>query len=156
MSELFLTHLFGSQPCEALFRQIRSFTSTYSTVANCTVKEILARVSKIQLQNDTACNTSSFTFPRAKNIFESSKNLKFELPTDQEIYDEIEKSKSNAIKDAIQIGLIGKKIKKSSLDVACKINPYIPKTSAGGLNVCNSENEPNQILPAMKNIMLKD
>lgn len=50
--ELFLPHLFESQPCESMFRQLRSFTSTYSTVTNCTVKEAMLRLSKIQLQND--------------------------------------------------------------------------------------------------------
>lgn len=50
--DLFLPHLFESQPCESIFRQIRSFTTTYSTVTNSTVKEAMSRISKIQLQND--------------------------------------------------------------------------------------------------------
>lgn len=54
MQHLFLPNLMESQACESIFRQIRSFTTTYSTVANCSVKEILQRISKIQLQCDTA------------------------------------------------------------------------------------------------------
>lgn len=64
-SDLFLPHLFESQPCESLFRQLRSFTSTYSTVTNCTIKEAMSRISKIQLQNDIIHGTSShFVYPR--------------------------------------------------------------------------------------------
>lgn len=33
--ELFIPSLFESQPCESIFRQIRSLTSVYSTVTNC-------------------------------------------------------------------------------------------------------------------------
>lgn len=46
--EYFRPFLFESQPCESTFRQFRSFTSTYSTVINCSLKESISRVSKIQ------------------------------------------------------------------------------------------------------------
>lgn len=52
MPHLFAPQYFDSQPCEGFYRMIRSFTSTYSTVANCTVKQILGRIHKIQLQGD--------------------------------------------------------------------------------------------------------
>lgn len=47
---LFHPQLIGSQQCEHTFRQIRSFTSTYSTVTNSTLLEITRRISKIELQ----------------------------------------------------------------------------------------------------------
>lgn len=49
--EYFCTFLFESQSCENTFRQFRSFTTTYSTVINCSLKESISRVSKIHLQN---------------------------------------------------------------------------------------------------------
>lgn len=56
LSNLFHTLLFGSQQCESLFRQLRSMTTTYSTVINCSVKEILERISKIHFQNEITQN----------------------------------------------------------------------------------------------------
>lgn len=64
-THLFMPELFSSQPCEAFFRKIRSYTSTYSTVANCTVKEIMDRINKLQLQSDIPTyNSENFIFPR--------------------------------------------------------------------------------------------
>lgn len=57
--DLFLPFLFGSQQCESIFRKLRSFTTTFSTVANCSVKEMCGRMSKIELQNEIIHMTSS-------------------------------------------------------------------------------------------------
>lgn len=104
-SELFLPHLFSSQPCEAFFRQIRSFSSTYSTVANCSVKEILGRIYKIHLQNDIALSTE-FVFPRvkSKNQFFNNRN-RFELPPKHEIFKILEECRDEAINIADCFGM---------------------------------------------------
>lgn len=120
MPEIFLPFLMESQPCEKIFRQIRSFTSTYSTVANCSVKEIVNRISKIQLQNEITHDCSSFSFPRLGK----KKNSVFtvpELPTKEEIIQEIEKAKMCAQLDAVKIGLVRIKDLKT-FDFSCKIN----------------------------------
>lgn len=63
--DLFLPHLYSSQTCESIFRLLRSFTPTYSTVTNCTVKEALCQINKIQLQNEIMHLTSpNFKYPR--------------------------------------------------------------------------------------------
>lgn len=68
MSKLFMPKLFSSQPCESFFRTIRSYTSTFSTVANCTVKEILDRMNKLQLQSDIPIqNQKNYFYPRTDN-----------------------------------------------------------------------------------------
>lgn len=121
---LFMTYLFDSQPCESFFRQIRSFTSTYSTVVNCSVKEILGRIKKIQLQNDIA-NKSAFNFPRIKILNEISDDA-IELPSKVDIIDQVEKSKRRAIKFAIECGLM-KKRGATSVICECKIPPIQPK-----------------------------
>lgn len=121
MPHLFLPHLFGSQQCEAIFRQIRSFTSTYSTVANCSVKEILSRISKILLQNEISFNYNSFKFPRLGH--HQLKIFKQEMPTKQEILEEIEKCKRDAINDALHIGLLKKEDSKK-VDFRCIIKPH--------------------------------
>lgn len=63
--ELFKPHMFDSQQCEIFYSQLRSFTTTFSTKANCTVKEIMSRINKIQLQNHISSGTvSEFVFPK--------------------------------------------------------------------------------------------
>lgn len=40
LDHLFQPQMLGSQPCESIFRQIRSMTSTYSTVTNCSLLDM--------------------------------------------------------------------------------------------------------------------
>lgn len=128
MPHLFLPTLFNSQHCESLFRQIRSISSTFSTITNCTVKEMTERISKIQLQSDIMTQIgSNFIFPRL-NRQKNSKIKVYDLPTLAEIYKEIEKSKCAASKDAVALGLI-KKNQVARFDFACKIKPYKKKES---------------------------
>lgn len=57
-----LDHLFCA---EATFRQIGSFTSTYSTVTNASLFEISTKMSKIEFQNEIAfIKLKEFNFPR--------------------------------------------------------------------------------------------
>lgn len=104
LPNLFLPHLYSSQACESTFRQFRSLTSTYSTVVNCSVKEILSRVSKIQLQNKIVhCNTSNFFYPKAKQQNDSS-NIIHDLPTKSDIINTITECKIQALKTASHFG----------------------------------------------------
>lgn len=126
MPHFFMTQLFESQPCENFFRQIRSFTSTYSTVVNCSVKEVLGRIKKLQLQNDIS-NRSDFEFPRAKiatNVKSSESFL--ELPTQVEIIAKVEICKRKATQFAIKMGLTCKS-KAKLLDFECPVPQIQPK-----------------------------
>lgn len=71
--ELFVPWLYSSQPCEQLFRATRSLTSTFNTVVNFSVKELLNRVKRIEILNtisnelsqpDNTKGKDSFRFPR--------------------------------------------------------------------------------------------
>lgn len=126
MSKFFVPNLFNSQQCESMFRLVRSFTTTYSTVVNCSVKEILERISKIQLQTDIAThNAENFAFPRVAIPSNEVPMIKIELPSPQEIYDEIEKCKEAAINYAKQVGLVDLR-KSKDVDISCKLAPYVP------------------------------
>lgn len=57
-SNVFKPELLDSQPCENIFRQVRSLSSVYSTVINCSTKDILERIRKIQIQNDIMAMSS--------------------------------------------------------------------------------------------------
>lgn len=55
--ELFIPWLYSSQPCEKMFRQTRSMTTTYSTVVNFDTFDLLTRLTKIQAINDIVSDT---------------------------------------------------------------------------------------------------
>lgn len=113
LQHLFLPTLFNSQHCESLFRQMRSISSTFSTITNCTVKEMCQRISKIQLQSDIMSRfCTNFIFPRINRSNKTQKLKVYDLPEPNEIHSEIEKSKQDALRDAIQLGLVQKKSKQ--------------------------------------------
>lgn len=65
--ELFLPYSLHSQGCESTFRLLRSMSSTFSTVTNCTLNEAITRIGKIQLQYEIMHRTSThFVYPRFK------------------------------------------------------------------------------------------
>lgn len=123
--ELFLPTLFNSQICESEFRKIRSFTTVYSTVANCSVKEILERITKIQLQGEIAYSTD-FHFPRLDSCKEKLPNQN--LPSFSQMIQEIMRIKKKAITDALSFGLLT----KTEVASACKcmINPLNVKENS--------------------------
>lgn len=127
LSQLFVPWLFNSQACEKFYAQIRSLCSTYSMVASCSVKEAVSRISKIHLVNEISNDSESgFVYPKSNHaLTSSSKSSNFELPSETEIYGEIFKSKSMAIKSGVKIGLM-KKGKGYEDSCACQIGPYMP------------------------------
>lgn len=116
-SHLFKPANYSSQPCEAFYRQIRSMSTVYSTVTNCTQKEILGRAQKIQLQNDISVSNKEFVFPKHFSSNESTKYNTFDLPTHHEIIKTIEQCKMKAINDAVKFGLLKKKI----IEIPCEL-----------------------------------
>lgn len=124
--DLFLPFLFNSQQCESIFRTLRSFTSTFSTVTNSSVKESCGRMSKIELQKEIIHMTSSqFAYPR----HESKEVLKraAKLPSFKEIIAQINQCKVLALKTALDFKIITKKDSKDSNIFTCEVNPYVSK-----------------------------
>lgn len=58
----FLPWLFSSQPCEKMFCQTRSMTTTYSTRVNYTLLDLLRRINKIEAINDITTDLSKLLF----------------------------------------------------------------------------------------------
>ncbi|CAF4009907.1 unnamed protein product [Rotaria magnacalcarata] len=58
-------HLFNSQPCESLFRDARSLSSTFSTMVNFTVKDFIRRSQKLSILNQLKYDQSGkdLSFP---------------------------------------------------------------------------------------------
>lgn len=158
MDNFFFPSSLDSQPCESLFRQVRSFTTTYSTVANCSVKEILERISKIQLQNDIEVMDSIFTFSNYRS--QKSKSLQvFDLPTKEQIEERIECSRKDAMTDGIHLRLIKKQF-ALEVDLSCKVNPIdksfkVVRKSKDELNKTININENVEKFLKLKTILLK-
>lgn len=120
---LFMPWLYNSQSCENFYRLVRSLTTVFARAANCSVKDVLERIHKIQLLADiTNDSDTKFTYLKKKQPIKSEINL---LPTKSEIKDMIEKSKIKAIEDAFEIGLLD----EINLDLGLKCE-ILPLTSA--------------------------
>lgn len=118
--ELFAPYLYDSQACESTFRQLRGMTTVHSVVTNCSLKEAIARTSKIQLQNDIMHVTShEYVYPRTKKTYDP---ILYQLPTPEEIINEIELCKRTALTTAVKLGLT----KNRKANFTCKINPSTP------------------------------
>lgn len=142
--EYFLPHLMSSQACESLFRQVRSFTSTFSTVVNCTVNEIVHRISKIQMQSDIMQKISNnFKFPRLGTSSDNA-NPPQVLPSAIEIQARIEKCKSNALQDAVHLGLLGK-VQATKFDISCKLLPLNPRKNSSWQTIDEQVIEEEQV-----------
>lgn len=126
LDHLFHAEFFGSQQCECFFRQIRSLTSTYSTVTNCSLLEVTRRISKIELQNEIShIKLKHFNFPRIglesssyyprvdRNGLNRSKTPS-QIPNQQEIRKEIELAMIEAVEWAESLGMNPKKPKDYS------------------------------------------
>lgn len=150
--KLFLPHLYDSQPCEKTFRAFRSLTTAYSTITNCSVKEAISRLNKINFQNEI----TAFIYPRSEKNYEQQ--LIHPLPTPLEIYNEIIFCRKNATLIAIKLGLIKKENQNESKYFKCKVNPHIgTKLSKSMQRKKTHENdETSFVIPDLRNIKLRD
>lgn len=112
---LFFPGLLGSQQCESTFRQIRSLTSTFSTITEFSLLQIMQRIKRIHFLNSVAHDKSTrFKFPRIgirRHSFynsshsSTSDNSYQQLPSQQQIFEEIECAKKEAIQDMKKLGV---------------------------------------------------
>lgn len=126
--DLFLPHLYGSQQCENAFRELRSFTPTYSTVTNCSPKEALNRISKIQLIRQIIYQTApKLTYARL-NINSNALNV-HELPSEDEMLKVISKCKQDAINAAIKFNLLRLRssAKEKERATSIQIQEFVPR-----------------------------
>lgn len=110
----------GSQPCEGMFRQVRSMSSTFSTVVNCSMIDILHRIRKIQLQSDIVHNyEGKIKFPRVERKDKKQKDATSQLlPNEEEIITLIERAKSDLVMDMSSLNIDTRK-----LDFTCQVQP---------------------------------
>ena len=85
--DTFLPWMFSSQPCESFFRNLRSTSTTFSTIVNCTLLESLYRIRRLQFINDVFAYDFkeiglTINFPRKTFLHASfeTQNEKLNLP----------------------------------------------------------------------------
>lgn len=93
--------LLSSQPCEAMFRSARSLTSTFSTVVNFSIKDILGRIDRIAFINYVINDLKNvYTFPRETKKQKSQNNCIISEDILKNV--DIEKIVNNALNDALK------------------------------------------------------
>lgn len=100
-STKFATWLFSSQPCEQTFRATRAVTSTFSTIVNFSLQDIINRINKIETINCAINDLSGkFIFPRE---IKNSKLGRFKVTKNDLIEDDkIEEIYMGALQEAIK------------------------------------------------------
>lgn len=130
LTHLFHSYMFCSQPCESFYRQLRSLTTVNSTVVNFSVKEIIHRISRIQLLSDISNDKDSgFIYPETLSScnFSDPNFSDGAFPTQNEIIKIIQDCRDTAIQQAVRIGLIEKKCVSKEQICVYRALPYISK-----------------------------
>lgn len=94
----FMPNLFNSQSCERFFGLIRSMTTVFSTITQCSFKEFLERIYRVLLLEEsekTLAEKFNYIFPGSKP--KSKPHVQVSLPNQQEMFEVISKAKMKAI-----------------------------------------------------------
>lgn len=140
--EMFLPWLMSSQPCEQIFRSTRSMTSTFSTVVNYSMLEIIQRIRRIQFLQDVVNDLKdSYCFPR-ENVSRLGYSRNENNPSSENINDDdIEKIVMSALDDALEtmkdvgITVVSEdSYLSANVPVIKLLDIYQPETSQKGTN----------------------
>ncbi|XP_031357928.1 uncharacterized protein LOC116181664 isoform X2 [Photinus pyralis] len=104
----FATWLFSSQPCEQIFRATRSLTSTYSTIVNFSLMEMLNRINKIEtIVSIMSDLRDTFVFPRegSSRMGTAHNSIGIVFPCDEEIESVCMTALQEAINDCKLLGI---------------------------------------------------
>lgn len=117
---LFLTTLFASQPCEHIFRMMRSMGTINYTKINFWLNELLHMIARVEIMNKTMHTCKEIEFPRMSNT--ESSNILQTLPTDNEIKEIIKNAQIDALQEAARFGIVffANDIKKTRNEITQK------------------------------------
>lgn len=88
LNDHLLFHQMGSQPCEGFYRTLRSLSTVFCTVVNCSVLEAIRKTEKISLVGDIMVHdfgNDSINFPRNTCL-----NPSFEKIADKDVFGKLE------------------------------------------------------------------
>lgn len=99
---LFLPHLFASQPCEHIFRMMKSMGTQNFTKINFTLNELLHLVSRVELMQKISYDCGEIDFPR---VSKEASSHGMQLPSDLEISHALETAQKDALEKAAGFGI---------------------------------------------------
>lgn len=103
-ANLFIPSMFASQPCEFVFRQMRSMGTANFTKINFTLFELLHMNSRVELSNKIIHLHDELKFPRVeRKRLQGMKNTV--LPSDQQIFDAMIRARQDALQNAANFGM---------------------------------------------------
>lgn len=106
LSKFFHPSLFNSQPCEEIFRQLRSMGTINFTKVNFTLLELMHLIGRVDLMNDIMnfkLADVDVHFPR--NSIRELNASRFMLPSDEEIKNTLKQALITAVLDARKFGM---------------------------------------------------
>ncbi len=129
----------GNQPCESTFRQLRSMTTTNSTVINF---NMVHKLQKIELQNEIFVASPDYIkFPRLNNKKQRMVVPKI-LPSNEDIISILEKAKAKASEDLRSLGIIdGDNFK---INFQCQVS-YVPDGSPTSFDEDDLNDDPENL-----------
>ena len=133
----FLPWQFGSQQCESFFRNLRSMTSTYSTVVNCSLLEAIYRIKRLQFLADISVmdfgqKGQTFFFPRTRHLNTSYECQDTNLSSPTPLLD------SNcSIPSLEQVQREILKAKNDAYNHICSLGAAVAYESENSVEICN-------------------
>lgn len=106
-SNLFTPIKFASQPCESIFRQMRSMGTANFTKINFTLNELFHMIGRSEIVSKIVHSRKELIFPRmeSKDKAIETRIENIVLPSNDEISDAIKRARREAIKNSIQFGM---------------------------------------------------
>lgn len=122
-SYLFVPTKFSSQPCEFLFRQMRSMGTVNFTKINFTMNELLHMIGRVELINKLVYSRKEIKFPRINPGINMTNNMeqiesKHVMPSDQQILDAIQRAQRDAINSSNKFGMNATESSVTNVDVS--------------------------------------
>lgn len=103
-TDLFIPSKFASQPCEFIFRQMRSMGTVNFTKINFTLYELVHMISRVELSNKIIHSHKQIRFPRIElKQLQGVRNIV--LPSDQQILDAMKQARRDALQNSAKFGM---------------------------------------------------
>lgn len=105
--DIFLPHLFTSQPCESMFRKMRSMGTMNFTKINFNLNELFHMIARVEFMNKIIFSSKEIVSPRVESKIdgESSAESISDLPSDEDILNVMEKARKDALERAAYFGM---------------------------------------------------
>lgn len=125
----FTSWLFSSQVCEKLFRATRSMTSTFSTVVNFSIKDIINRINRISAINFILHDLNEeIIFPReAKKQHFNEDTAKVKGTNVEEMKKSVETALKDALKTTTDLGMVVEKDSWLTMELVSDSVPELSK-----------------------------